>query len=457
MGKLLNWASLLRPASKAAAQPRSQPGPSPRSAAEAERWRALTEQVERWRASSSHVYQQVDDSLPMVYPRDVTPRAADSPVPSSPASFAAGSVADGGLPSTFASESTISWQLEEPAAHSERKKPSALPPLLSRSRGTRSTPSKHWTGAEDEDLRQYASALKKGAKSPGVIRSSDERYVFFDGVTPTANKHVSLVHGMRCADNRPVVVKNIKKTYFASKVEEKQWRASCRTLFELATQSNLCQLLEVSEDEEGYYVVMEKVLGKDLFDTLRELEGPMPMAEMKGIVGQILKGLTVLHDHDLVHRDLKLQNVMIKRDERGQVQVKIIDYDTLQTVKLKDEKERGDRVVGSDQYIAPEAYEGNYSQASDMFAVGVMMFALMRGRFPFSHKLFDDQPGENYVGSAKMSQIAHKLRSATISWPSKFKEEHPEAVDLCQWLLKMPPEQRPSARRAQNHPFLAQF
>ena len=34
------------------------------------------------------------------------------------------------------------------------------------------------------------------------------------------------------------------------------------------------------EDEEGYYVVMEKVLGKDLFDTLRELEGPMPMAEM---------------------------------------------------------------------------------------------------------------------------------------------------------------------------------
>ncbi|OLP81077.1 Tropomodulin-2 [Symbiodinium microadriaticum] len=92
--------------------------------------------------------------------------------------------------------------------------------------------------------------------------------------------------------------------------------------------------------------------------------------------------------------------------------------------------------VGTDQYIAPEAYEGTYSQASDVFAVGVI-----------AHKVFDDKPGENYVGSPKMHEIADKLRQADLNWEKDFKENG-LAADFCKQLMSLEPEDRPSADEA---------
>merc|ERR1719215_2216840 len=94
--------------------------------------------------------------------------------------------------------------------------------------------------------------------------------------------------------------------------------------------------------------------------------------------------------------------------------VKLIDFDTVEDWSPKSPK--ATRVLGTDQYIAPEAYEGRYSPASDIFAIGVIAYRLLAGTFPFRNSLFDDKPGENWVGSPKMREIRGKLQAVRLDW-----------------------------------------
>jgi len=96
----------------------------------------------------------------------------------------------------------------------------------------------------------------------------------------------------------------------------------------------------------------------------------------------------------------------------GRSIVKLIDFDTIEEWSPT----KASEVLGTDQYIAPEAYEGSYSPASDMFAIGVLAYKLLSGAFSFSGAIFNNRPGENWVGSAKMRQIRDRLYEARIDW-----------------------------------------
>merc|ERR1712232_1174807 len=89
-------------------------------------------------------------------------------------------------------------------------------------------------------------------------------------------------------------------------------------------------------------------------------------------------------------------------------------------------------VMGTDGYIAPEAYEGNYSPAADIYQVGVIMYKLLTGKLPHDLAIFDDEPGENWVGSRAMKRIQAKLRNTQIDFGCAPFHEMPAAADLCQ-------------------------
>merc|ERR1712224_737805 len=137
----------------------------------------------------------------------------------------------------------------------------------------------------------------------------------------------------------------------------------------------------------------------------------------------------------IVHRDIKLENVVLherpininKDDEKNSSHggngsgniankermfdlgvAKIIDFDTCE--QWWEGKEPTEDVMGTDQYISPEAYEGLYCPASDVFAAGVLFFKLATGKFPFSSEIFNDEPGENYIKHPKMQEIRLSLK-----------------------------------------------
>lgn len=97
---------------------------------------------------------------------------------------------------------------------------------------------------------------------------------------------------------------------------------------------------------------------------------------------QILSGLAYLHENDILHCDLKLENILIYKH-----QAKIIDFDMSKKCS-KDGVYVSDKIFGSINYIAPESYDlGLYSKKSDVWSFGIIMFILVTNKYPYGEKL----------------------------------------------------------------------
>ncbi|CAK0904387.1 unnamed protein product [Prorocentrum cordatum] len=227
----------------------------------------------------------------------------------------------------------------------------------------------------------------------------------------------------------------------------------------------ICELMEVIETDKNYYVAMEKVDGQDLFETM--MQENIRHVDAREIVKQILLALDILHSAGRIHKDLKLENVMVDMDSpkvrasgsvisegsvvslksadsiASPVSAKLIDFDTVENWEPSSPKSKD--VLGTDGYIAPEAYLGIYSPASDMYCVGVIMYKLLTKRFPSRKDMFDDKPGENYVGSPAMKRIYNRLKVTPMDFSRSPLDKCPVAAALLKALLAFDGSQRPTA------------
>merc|ERR1740121_1827784 len=282
---------------------------------------------------------------------------------------------------------------------------------------------------------------------------------------PSCHRGMQIMFARSKGSNTEVVVKiRFKKESFRTQQEETDWRETTEFMLNLPACPHIASLYDVIEDDNNYYVIMEKVCGKDLFESMTGQE-LLPVSEVKLILRQILTAIAALHRKGRIHKDLKLENVMFDKtrtrtrtetgsDEEedwleGTCSVKLIDFDTVETPKQAVD------VLGTDQYIAPEAYDGKYSPASDIFAIGVVAFQLLTGKLPFSADMFDDKPGENWVGSPKMKSIRTKLSKYRIKWTYECFKAEPRCCDLLRSMLAVNVENRPTAEEALAHPWLA--
>lgn len=334
-------------------------------------------------------------------------------------------------------------------------------------------------------------------------------YMLGSEVMPTMSRGMVVLHAKRVVDGIDVVIKKRVKAECFRKGGERDWRRNTEMMMNLPAHANIAQVYEVLEDEDCYYVVMEKCEGMDLFEVVHQ-NGVGPLSDTKAILRKLLQGVHELHSRGCVHKDLKMENVVVGKGtepsspnamtptppsdpkpmspkllsrlrkpsskpscqidgEAESVQenpeaeeslgpqpiVKLIDFDTV--VRYDSSSPQVARsVVGTDQYIAPEAYAGQYSPASDMFSVGVMAYKLICGKLPFTKSMFEAKPGEFYVGSASMIEIRQNLLKFQIDWSREPWQAEPEARDFTKWLLQSIPAYRPTASEALEHVFLAQ-
>jgi len=320
-------------------------------------------------------------------------------------------------------------------------------------------------------MEKLSVETKRGSVQCGIRKANFQaEYDIGDEVMPSCHRGMQVMNAIHRKTGHPVVVKiRFKRESFRTREEESEWRQSTEYMLTLPECSNIAQLYEVLEDEKAYFVCMEKVDGKDLFESISG-QDLLPVEEVKEILAQILAGLAELHARGRIHKDLKLENVMLDRTFPSKVAstptmgplptspksplVKLIDFDTVEEYVPMTPKRTRD-VLGTDQYIAQEAYDGNYSPASDVFAVGVIGYRLCAGKFPFKSNMFDDKPGENWVGSPKMKEIRGKLRNFKIKWSYRLFEQDPVCCDLIRSMLSTNECDRPSAVEALSNPWLS--
>ncbi|CEL95768.1 unnamed protein product [Vitrella brassicaformis CCMP3155] len=138
----------------------------------------------------------------------------------------------------------------------------------------------------------------------------------------------------------------------------------------------------------------------------------------------------------VIHRDVKTDNIIFF--DEGAHDIALFDYDACIFAHDKEMKTAG---IGTPNFMAPEAYDGVYTSACDLFSCGCILFSLLHG-----YEAFDT--AEMSLEEAKKSI----QEGATIS--PEVHEKSPAAVDLLEKLLNVDPEERPTAMEALDHPWL---
>lgn len=178
---------------------------------------------------------------------------------------------------------------------------------------------------------------------------------------------------------RPAAVKVLLETLAEDPELKARFMREAQTAARL-NHPNIATIYSVGEIDRTMYIAMELIEGQSLAD--RIAAGRVPAAEAVRIMAQVAIGLAEAHDHGVIHRDVKPDNIMITR--RG---VKILDFGIARDVSPRQQAAltRAHVVLGTPDYMSPEQATGKTLDGrSDIFALGIVLYEALSGRLPFS-------------------------------------------------------------------------
>ena len=142
---------------------------------------------------------------------------------------------------------------------------------------------------------------------------------------------------------------------------------------------NIVEIYDVGEDNDQYYIVMEYVRGQTLKELINK-RGALHYVEAVDIMKQVVSATALAHSMGIVHRDLKPQNILVT--DSGIV--KIADFG-IASIQSLSQVTQTDTIMGSLHYLAPEIARGEKATPqSDIYALGVVFYELLRGDVPFN-------------------------------------------------------------------------
>jgi len=224
--------------------------------------------------------------------------------------------------------------------------------------------------------------------------------------------------------NRYVAVKVLKREFREDENFVKKFWSEAQSAAGLQ-HPNIVNVYDVAEDRGLYYIVMELVEGITLKDYIQK-KGKLTPKEVIGITLQVCAGIESAHSNQIIHRDVKPQNIIISKEGK----VKVTDFGI---AKATSSNTISTNVMGSVHYTSPEQARGGFSDAkSDIYSLGITMYEMITGELPFD--------GDSTVS------IALKHLQEDIVPPSERVEDVPNSLE--QIILKC--TQKSADRRYAN-------
>lgn len=177
--------------------------------------------------------------------------------------------------------------------------------------------------------------------------------------------------------SRPVAVKVLHPEYARDAGYIQRFRYEAQAAANL-NHPNIVSVYDWGNEGDAYYIVMEYVEGRELKDLLRE-QGAFTPERAAEVAAEIAAALQFAHRRNLVHRDIKPQNVIITPTG----QVKVMDFGIARAASGTGITQTG-VVMGTAQYIAPEQAQGlSVDGRADIYSLGIVLYEMLAGRVPF--------------------------------------------------------------------------
>jgi serine/threonine protein kinase len=209
---------------------------------------------------------------------------------------------------------------------------------------------------------------------------------------------------------------------------------------------NIVQVFDVGEDEGRPFIVMEQVDGGTLWDHLDGRRRSIPRGEALRLLGQLCDGLGHAHAKNLVHRDIKPQNLLLRESDGC---LKITDFGIARAAEETTRLTHPGKVIGTERYMAPEQLaDGKITAAADVYACGVVADQLLpESRAPELREIVErclrEDPDDRFSDARSLGEalatvdgngeagVVRRIRSQTLpterlpatgpstrSWPS---------------------------------------
>jgi predicted Ser/Thr protein kinase len=225
---------------------------------------------------------------------------------------------------------------------------------------------------------------------------------------------------------RNVALKILHEHYGADDDSVERFRREARAAAQLS-HPNIVTVIDRGEAAGRQYIVFEYVDGRTLKDLVEE-RGPLPIREAVELAIGIARGLAFAHQHGLVHRDVKPQNVLLNGDGKP----KVTDFGIAHSLDVEGVTKTG-AVLGTSHYIAPEQASGRPVDAqTDVYSLGAVLYELLTGEVLFE--------GENFVTVAM--QHVHEPAPSVLERRPDCPLRLAAAVERA--LAKDPPDRFPS-------------
>lgn len=249
----------------------------------------------------------------------------------------------------------------------------------------------------------------------------------------------------RKADGITFAVKIIDRTHRDPR-DEKAIKNEIEILRLIGDHPNVTQIVDIFEEPEKIYIVMELVSGGELFDRIIEKEY-FSEADSRDVMEVIFRTLQHMHECGIVHRDLKPENILYA-SKQPNASIKIADFGLARMYRRFEDDDPTitplSTMCGTPSYVAPEVVTAGmtqYTAQCDMWSAGVLLFVMLVGYPPF---VADNPP-----------MLFRKIRRCEYSFASPYWDLISlEAKDLVSKLLVVDLSERFTPTQALAHPWM---
>jgi eukaryotic-like serine/threonine-protein kinase len=185
-------------------------------------------------------------------------------------------------------------------------------------------------------------------------------------------------HGQDLLLNRQVAVKILRAQYASDEGFLKRFEREGQLAAGMS-HPNIVSVYDVGSDQGLHYIVMEHIRGPNLKELIRK-QGPFSVDGAVFIIAQVASALDYAHQRNLVHRDIKPQNILVDRDGNA----KVVDFGIAKGLQDANLTEAGTG-MGTVHYVSPEQARGEpATPASDLYSTGIVLFEMLTRSLPFN-------------------------------------------------------------------------